>query len=128
MAGAGQQMPPEDKQKTAMKVIVTGESEKVVGIHIIGMGADEMMQGFGVAMKVRTNNTTRLLKTFSCSTMYGTVLLYQLIVLSFLVFFEMHRCGVANDRMWPLFYLCLFFQARRCLGGRDGAYTSLGDK
>lgn len=35
-----------------MKVIVTGESEKVVGIHIIGMGADEMMQGFGVAMKV----------------------------------------------------------------------------
>lgn len=46
------QIPPEDKQKTAMKVIVTGESEKVVGIHIIGMGADEMMQGFGVAMKV----------------------------------------------------------------------------
>lgn len=48
----GAQIPPEDKQKTAMKVIVTGESEKVVGIHIIGMGADEMMQGFGVAMKV----------------------------------------------------------------------------
>ncbi|CBN74340.1 Glutathione reductase [Ectocarpus siliculosus] len=46
------QMPPEDKEKTAMKVIVTGESEKVVGIHIIGMGADEMMQGFGVAMKM----------------------------------------------------------------------------
>ncbi|CAM9116425.1 unnamed protein product [Ectocarpus sp. 12 AP-2014] len=46
------QMPPEDKQKTAMKVIVTGEIEKVVGIHIIGMGADEMMQGFGVAMKM----------------------------------------------------------------------------
>lgn len=36
-----------------MKVIVTGENEKVVGIHVIGMGADEMMQGFGVAMKVR---------------------------------------------------------------------------
>lgn len=35
-----------------MKVIVTGESERVVGIHVIGMGADEMMQGFGVAMKV----------------------------------------------------------------------------
>eukprot|EP00903_Cladosiphon_okamuranus_P016046 g14816.t1 len=46
------QIPPEDKQKTAMKVIVTGESERVVGIHIIGMGADEMMQGFGVAMKM----------------------------------------------------------------------------
>ena len=36
-----------------MKVIVAGENEKVVGIHVIGMGADEMMQGFGVAMKVR---------------------------------------------------------------------------
>lgn len=36
-----------------MKVVVTGENEKVVGIHVIGLGADEMMQGFGVAMKVR---------------------------------------------------------------------------
>lgn len=35
-----------------MKVIVTGKEEKVIGIHIIGLGADEMMQGFGVAMKV----------------------------------------------------------------------------
>ncbi|CAN0006395.1 unnamed protein product, partial [Discosporangium mesarthrocarpum] len=35
------EIPPEDKQKTAMKVIVTGEEERVVGIHIIGMGADE---------------------------------------------------------------------------------------
>ncbi|CAM9762669.1 unnamed protein product [Discosporangium mesarthrocarpum] len=42
----------EVKHKTAMKVIVTGEEERVVGIHIIGMGADEMLQGFGVAMKM----------------------------------------------------------------------------
>lgn len=42
----------EEKEKTSMKVIVAGKEEKVVGIHIIGMGADEMMQGFGVAMKV----------------------------------------------------------------------------
>lgn len=47
------QIPSEDKEKTAMKVIVTGKDEKVVGIHVIGMGADEMMQGFGVAMKAR---------------------------------------------------------------------------
>ena len=46
------QMAPEDKEKTAMKVVVAGDNEKVVGIHVIGMGADEMMQGFGVAMKV----------------------------------------------------------------------------
>lgn len=35
-----------------MKVVVTGDEQKVVGIHVIGMGADEMMQGFGVAMQV----------------------------------------------------------------------------
>lgn len=43
---------PEDKPKTAMKLICAGETEKVVGIHVIGMGADEMMQGFGVAVKM----------------------------------------------------------------------------
>ncbi|CAM9219705.1 unnamed protein product [Sphacelaria rigidula] len=46
------QIPSEDKEKTAMKVIVTGDEQKVVGIHVIGMGADEMMQGFGVAMQM----------------------------------------------------------------------------
>ncbi len=42
----------EDKPKTFMKVITAGQEEKVVGMHVIGMGADEMMQGFGVAMKM----------------------------------------------------------------------------
>lgn len=36
---------PDDKPKTLMKVICAGEEEQVVGIHVIGMGADEMMQG-----------------------------------------------------------------------------------
>ena len=27
-------------------------NEEVVGLHIVGMGADEMLQGFGVAMKM----------------------------------------------------------------------------
>ena len=40
------------KQKTAMKLICVGADEKVVGCHIIGMGADEMLQGFGVAIKM----------------------------------------------------------------------------
>ena len=35
-----------------MKVICAGIDEKVVGMHVLGMGADEMMQGFGVAMKM----------------------------------------------------------------------------
>jgi Pyruvate/2-oxoglutarate dehydrogenase complex, dihydrolipoamide dehydrogenase (E3) component, and related enzymes len=43
---------PAEKPKTRMKVICAGKEEKVVGIHCIGMGVDEMMQGFGVAMKM----------------------------------------------------------------------------
>lgn len=35
---------------TSMKLVVAGEEERVVGCHVIGGGADEMMQGFGVAM------------------------------------------------------------------------------
>jgi glutathione reductase (NADPH) len=43
---------PDDKPKTCMKLVCAGLEEKVVGIHVIGMGADEMMQGFGVAVKM----------------------------------------------------------------------------
>jgi len=42
----------EDKQRTAMKLIVTGSDERVIGCHIIGEGADEMLQGFAVAMRM----------------------------------------------------------------------------
>lgn len=42
----------EDKSKTMMKLITAGKEEKVVGVHIFGMGADEMLQGFGVAVKM----------------------------------------------------------------------------
>jgi glutathione reductase (NADPH) len=35
-----------------MKLIVTGPDETIVGCHIIGLGADEMMQGFGVAVRM----------------------------------------------------------------------------
>lgn len=38
--------------KTAMKLICTGAQEKVIGCHIIGPGADEMLQGFAVAMRM----------------------------------------------------------------------------
>lgn len=40
------------KAKTALKLVVMGEEEKVVGIHIVGDGADEMLQGFAVAVKM----------------------------------------------------------------------------
>lgn len=39
-------------QKTAMKLVVQGEDEKVVGIHMIGDGVDEMLQGFSVALNM----------------------------------------------------------------------------
>ena len=40
------------RQPTKMKLVCAGENEKVVGIHIIGLGADEMLQGFAVAVKM----------------------------------------------------------------------------
>lgn len=42
----------EDKVQTAMKLIVVGEEERVVGCHLIGDGVDEMMQGFAVAIRM----------------------------------------------------------------------------
>ena len=39
-------------QQTAMKLVCVGADEKIVGCHIIGMGADEMLQGFSVAIKM----------------------------------------------------------------------------
>jgi glutathione reductase (NADPH) len=37
---------------TAMKLVTIGPHERVVGCHIIGRGADEMLQGFAVALKM----------------------------------------------------------------------------
>lgn len=42
----------EHKQPTKIKLICQGDNEKVIGIHIIGLGADEMLQGFAVAVKM----------------------------------------------------------------------------
>ncbi|RMZ90498.1 hypothetical protein DV736_g2284, partial [Chaetothyriales sp. CBS 134916] len=46
--------PPEEKKKnpTAFKLICQGPDEHIVGLHILGDGTDEMMQGFGVAVKM----------------------------------------------------------------------------
>ena len=42
----------ECKPKTLMKLVRAGVEEKVVGPHVLGKVSDEMMQGFGVAMKM----------------------------------------------------------------------------
>ena len=38
--------------QTAMKLVCAGPQERVVGIHLIGDGVDEMLQGFAVALKM----------------------------------------------------------------------------
>ncbi len=40
------------KSATAMKLVCVGAEERVVGIHMIGHGVDEMLQGFAVALKM----------------------------------------------------------------------------
>ncbi|MDJ0747997.1 MAG: glutathione-disulfide reductase [Woeseiaceae bacterium] len=41
-----------DKQRSVMKLITAGDDERVIGAHVIGDGADEMMQGFAVAIRM----------------------------------------------------------------------------
>jgi glutathione reductase (NADPH) len=36
--------------KTCMKLVTIGKEEKIVGCHVFGAGADEMLQGFAVAI------------------------------------------------------------------------------
>lgn len=42
----------EHKQHTLMKLVCAGPDEKVVGIHMIGDAVDEILQGFGVAVRM----------------------------------------------------------------------------
>lgn len=45
-------MEPEEKGPTKYKIVCHGPEEKVVGLHILGLGSAEMLQGFGVAIKM----------------------------------------------------------------------------
>jgi glutathione reductase (NADPH) len=40
------------KPRTHMKLVCVGPRQQVVGVHVIGGGADEMMQGFAVAVRM----------------------------------------------------------------------------
>lgn len=40
------------RQPSRMKLVTLGKEEKIVGIHTIGHGSDEMLQGFAVALKM----------------------------------------------------------------------------
>jgi len=40
------------KPHTHMKLVTVGDDERIVGAHVIGPGADEMLQGFAVALRM----------------------------------------------------------------------------
>jgi glutathione reductase (NADPH) len=40
------------KPRTEMKLVCVGSNERIVGLHVIGRGADEMLQGFAVAIRM----------------------------------------------------------------------------
>src|SRR5215469_14915138 len=40
------------KPRSEMKLITVGPERRVVGVHVVGPGADEMMQGFAVAVRM----------------------------------------------------------------------------
>lgn len=42
----------DNRERAYMKLVCVGEDEKIVGLHGIGAGMDEMLQGFGVAVKM----------------------------------------------------------------------------
>ncbi|MGX7025003.1 glutathione-disulfide reductase [Vagococcus hydrophili] len=42
----------EIREKCHMKLVCLGDDEKVIGLHGLGLGVDEMLQGFAVAIKM----------------------------------------------------------------------------
>lgn len=42
----------DNPRKALMKMVCAGQDERVVGVHILAPGADEMIQGFAVAVKM----------------------------------------------------------------------------
>jgi glutathione reductase (NADPH) len=52
-----------DKEKTCIKLICHGDDQKVIGLHILGKGADECMQGF-VSITIQDTNTIVTANTY----------------------------------------------------------------
>jgi glutathione reductase (NADPH) len=42
----------ERKPRAQMKLVTVGPEQRIVGIHVLGAGADEMLQGFAVALRM----------------------------------------------------------------------------
>ena len=41
-----------EKVRAEMKLVTVGAEERIVGLHVVGQGADEMLQGFAVAVRM----------------------------------------------------------------------------
>ncbi len=46
----------ERKEGSYYKLVCAGPEEKVVGLHVVGRGSDEILQGFAVAVKMGLTN------------------------------------------------------------------------
>jgi glutathione reductase (NADPH) len=42
----------ERRRRAEIKLVTAGRERRIVGLHVIGMGADEMLQGFAVALRM----------------------------------------------------------------------------
>ena len=40
------------KPRSEMKLVTAGPEQRIVGLHVVGKGADEMLQGFAVALRM----------------------------------------------------------------------------
>ena len=40
------------KRRCEMKLVTAGPEQRIVGLHVVGAGADEMLQGFAVAVRM----------------------------------------------------------------------------
>jgi glutathione reductase (NADPH) len=40
------------RRRAEMKLVTVGAEQRIVGLHVIGLGADEMLQGFAVALRM----------------------------------------------------------------------------
>ena len=47
----------DDQRRTLMKMVTIGDDERIVGLHGIGTGMDEMLQGFAVALRMGATRT-----------------------------------------------------------------------
>ncbi|RSH88009.1 Glutathione reductase [Apiotrichum porosum] len=55
---SGAMLDEDHKQPTAYKLVCLGEEERVIGLHLIGKGSDEVLQGFAVAIKAGATRKT----------------------------------------------------------------------